>query len=68
MKFQYQGWLKFFDNSDVTEETNDCTQYYCYNPAKLLSIKSLRICLACCQVAKMTFVTLFTKVVISIEN
>ena len=38
MKFQYQGWLKFFDNSDVTEETNDCTQYYCYNPAKLLAL------------------------------
>ena len=41
MKFQYRGRLKFFDNSDnsdVTEETNDCTQYYCYNPAKLLAL------------------------------
>ena len=30
--------LKFFDNSDVTEEANDCTQYYCYSPAKLLAL------------------------------
>ena len=30
-------------NSDVTEETNDCTQYYCYNPAKLLAL----VCRAC---------------------
>ena len=28
---------EFFDNSDVTDETYDCTQYYCYNP-KLLAL------------------------------